>query len=409
MTTSGNNSPSSGEVIFTNNTNTLFNVNTANVTKLHDTNYLMWSLQIHALIDGYELSGYLDGSTPPPPPTVTVNDATKPNPDFTFWKRQDRLLYSALLGAMTTSVQPLVSRATTTADAWTTLADTFAKASRSHFKQIKDQIKVWTKGNKLIDEYVRGLTVRFDELAILGKPMDHEDQIEKILAGLPEEYKPVVDQIESKDSPPTITEVHERLRNREVTLRSAATSTAFLVSANVAQYQRRSDNNNNNNNYNSRNNNRSSQSSSRYNNNNNWQGTNNNNNNNRSFRPYLGKCQICHTQGHSARRCPQLHSIQSSAPPRYNSPFTPWQPRANMVANMSSPAILDSGATHHITSDLNNLTIQQPYNGGDDLTIADGSTMPITHTGLALLPLMKGTSYRVLESSCLWRCHTFCL
>ncbi|XP_010495976.1 PREDICTED: uncharacterized protein LOC104773126 [Camelina sativa] len=141
MAASTTNSPSTGEVIFTNNTNTLFNVNTANVTKLNDTNYLMWSLQIHALIDGYELSGYLDGSTKPPPPTVTVNDTTTPNPDFTIWKRQDRLLFSALLGAMATSVQPLVSRATTTADAWATLADTFAKASRSHFKQIKDQMK----------------------------------------------------------------------------------------------------------------------------------------------------------------------------------------------------------------------------------------------------------------------------
>ncbi|XP_010474017.1 PREDICTED: uncharacterized protein LOC104753463 [Camelina sativa] len=237
MTSSGNTSPSTGEVIYPN-TTALFNENTANVTKLHDTNYLMWSLHIHALIDGYELSGYLDGSVPPPSPTVTQNDTTKPNPDFAFWKRQDRLFYNALLGAMTTSVQPLVSRATTTAEAWTTLTDTFAKASRNHFKQIKDQIKAWTKGNKSIDEYVRGLTKLFDELAILGKPMDHEDQIEKILAGLPDDYKPVANQIKGKDSPPTITEVHERLRNREVTLRAAASPTPFPASANVAQYQR---------------------------------------------------------------------------------------------------------------------------------------------------------------------------
>ncbi|XP_010445567.1 PREDICTED: uncharacterized protein LOC104728255 [Camelina sativa] len=172
-----------------------------------------------------------------------------------------------------------------------------------------------------------------------------------------------------------ITEVHERLRNREVTLQTAITTTPFPVSANVAQYHRRSDYNNNNN-YTYRNHNRSSRSNS---NNNNWL--------------YLGKCQICHTQRHSARRCPQLHSIQASAPPRYNTSFTPWQPRANMVATTSPPAISDSGATHHITSDLNNLAIHQPYNGGDDLTIAYGSTMPITHTGEGSLygvPLLQG-------------------
>lgn len=38
-------------------THTFFNVNTSNVTKLTSTNYLMWSLQIHALLDGYDLAG----------------------------------------------------------------------------------------------------------------------------------------------------------------------------------------------------------------------------------------------------------------------------------------------------------------------------------------------------------------
>ncbi|XP_010463497.1 PREDICTED: uncharacterized protein LOC104744184 [Camelina sativa] len=226
MTTSGNVSPSTGEVITTA-TTSLFIVNTGNVTKLNDTNYVMWSLQIHALVDGYELAGYLDGSTTAPPPMVTTGTTSTPNPDFVIWKRQDRLLFSALLGAMSPSVQPLVSRATTAAE-------------------------VWTKGNKTIDEYVRGLVIRFDELAALGKPMDHEDQIEKILEGLPEDFKPVVDQIESKDSPPTISDVHERLCNREAKLLAvaAATLTPFPVSANIAQNRPNNNNRHNNNNNN---------------------------------------------------------------------------------------------------------------------------------------------------------------
>lgn len=47
-------------------------------SKLTDTNYLMWSLQVHALLDGYAVAGYLDE----------------------FPIRQDKLLYSALLGAI---------------------------------------------------------------------------------------------------------------------------------------------------------------------------------------------------------------------------------------------------------------------------------------------------------------------
>ena len=52
--------------------------------------------------------------------------------------------------------------------------------------------------------------------------------------------------------------------------------------------------------------------------------------------------------------------------------------------------LLDSGVTHHITSDLNNLSIHQPYTGGDDVMIVDGSTIPVTHTGSASLPTTLG-------------------
>lgn len=63
-----------------NNTQTLFNINISNVIKLTSTNYLMWSLQIHALLDGYDLAGYLDGSITIPSATITTNDVITVNP-----------------------------------------------------------------------------------------------------------------------------------------------------------------------------------------------------------------------------------------------------------------------------------------------------------------------------------------
>lgn len=43
--------------------------------------------------------------------------------------------------------------------------------------------------------------------------------------------------------------------------------------------------------------------------------------------------------------------------------------------------IVDSGASHHVTSQLSNLSLHQPYEGPDDIHIGDGSVLPITHTG----------------------------
>lgn len=62
-------------------------------------------------------------------------------------------------------------------------------------------MKQWSKGIKTIDEYLQGLTTRFDQLALLGKPIDHEDQIEYVLEDLPKDYKSVVYQIEGRESP----------------------------------------------------------------------------------------------------------------------------------------------------------------------------------------------------------------
>lgn len=65
---------------------TLFTINVTNVTKLNQTNYLLWKLQIHALVEGYGLPGHLDGSTVVPSPTHTADGVTTSNPDFTLWK-----------------------------------------------------------------------------------------------------------------------------------------------------------------------------------------------------------------------------------------------------------------------------------------------------------------------------------
>lgn len=77
------------------------------------------------------------------------------------------------------------------------------------------------------------------------------------------------------------------------------------------------------------------------------------------------RCQICGVHGHSAGRCSQLQlqgtyggSNQSSV-----SSIPLWQPRANVAAAQMYNAnnwLFDSGATHHLTLDLNNLALHQP-------------------------------------------------
>lgn len=362
----------------------LLNVNMFNITKLTSSNYMMWSLQVHALLDGYDLAGHLDGTTPPPDPTVTENTVTSPNPAYTLWKRQDKLIYSGLIGAITMPIQPIVSKTKTATEIWTTLAATYAKPSRGHVQQLKLQLRQWSKGTKTIDEYVQGFTTRFDQLALLGKPVDHEDQIEYILGGLPEEYKQTIDQLEARDVSPSVIEVHEKLLNKEAKILAVSSvSPVVPITANAASTQPQGRNNNS-----GRNNqqwNRNPQPS-RHNNNN----YRDNRNNRGQQGGYQGRCQICGIQGHSARRCPRLGNQSAMATNNQVNNYTPWQPQAHMAMlppSSSSSWIMDSGATHHLTSDLDNLSLHQPYSGNDRVLIGDGSGLPITHSGSLSLSL----------------------
>ena len=356
----------------------------SNITKLTPTNYLMWSRQVHALLDGYDLAGYIDGSITAPSETINTAGTATTNTAYKFWKRQDKLIYSAILGTITVTIQPLLSRSNTAAEIWDTLKSTYATPSWGHLQQVRQHIKQWSKGTKTITEYFQGHTTRFDELALLGKPLDHDEQVEFILGGLTEDYKSVVDQTENRDKPPTLTELLEKLLNREAKLMCfAATVPTIPVTAHAANYK-----GNNNNHYN--NNNRNNKSNGRSSNNTNWQQNNFQPKQNQyTPKPYQGKCQICGIHGHGARRCSQLQgNMYNPNQSTQASPFTLWQPRANAV--MASPYnannwLLDSGATHHITSDLANLSLHHPYTGGEDVTIADGSGLSISHTGSTLL------------------------
>lgn len=130
MSNSSNSPASNSETITVSNTTTLLNINMTNVTKLTSSNFLMWSRQVHALLDGYDLTGHIDGSVVVPPAMITGADGIVNNPAYVLWKRQDRLIYSSLLGAITVTLQPLLSTAATAADIWTTLTTTYAKPSR---------------------------------------------------------------------------------------------------------------------------------------------------------------------------------------------------------------------------------------------------------------------------------------
>ncbi|CAN1123202.1 Retrovirus-related Pol polyprotein from transposon RE2, partial [Linum perenne] len=80
-------------------------------------------------------------------------------------------------------------------------------------------------------------------------------------------------------------------------------------------------------------------------------------------------CQFCDKSGHSARQCYllQKQANQSQAQINYTA-----QPSSSSTTD-TSPWLMDSAASHHVTADLGNLSIYSDYNGPDEILIGDGS------------------------------------
>lgn len=342
-----------------------------NIIKLTSTNFLSWKLQIEATLVGYGLFKFLDGSHPPPSSTITKNDSTISNPAYLSWMRQDRLIYGTLIGTLEPTIVPLVSLTTTSKGLWDTLANTFASSSRGHIKQLKAKFKSLTKGPQSISEFMQAIKMCTDQLALLGDPIKPEDITDKVLESLDSSYSGVIDAINARDDPISFAELHEKLLNRELVIKSQPIIASLPATVHATS---------------------SRSSQTRYHptstcHHQPLSSTNNSHPTPNGSRPFLGKCQWCHARGHSLQKCRVFLSKHPTITPPPSPGYSTSAPQVNVAtASASTPSsswLLDSGASHHITQDLSNLSLHKPYDGNEEIMIGDGSGLPITHTGSA--------------------------
>lgn len=95
-------------------------------------------------------------------------------------------------------------------------------------------------------------------------------------------------------------------------------------------------------------------------------------------------------QGNSSGSQFQAHVMQQQVPSYHNlySPvnqyFSPSQPTPG-----SSDWFVDSGASHHVTSQFGNLQIHSPYKGTSGLTVGNGVSVPVHSVGALTIPSLQ--------------------
>lgn len=55
------------------------------------------------------------------------------------------------------------------------------------------------------------------------------------------------------------------------------------------------------------------------------------------------------------------------------------------IGNSTNNCVLDTGATHHVTSDIQNLSMHSNYTGNDEVILGNGTGISISHIGSSTL------------------------
>lgn len=101
--------------------------------KLSSTNYLLWKTQFESFLSSQSLLGFINGSTPRPPPTVTKRDGDvvteEANPDFVKWVRRDQLVMAWLFGSLSEEALRSVYGLNSAQDVWFCLGKKYNRIS----------------------------------------------------------------------------------------------------------------------------------------------------------------------------------------------------------------------------------------------------------------------------------------
>lgn len=389
--------------------------NKISTVKLNDDNFLLWRLQVLTALQGHGLEKFIDPDAEIPAEVIRSAEESSStlimNPEFTNWKRQDKLITSWLLGSMSEEILSQMLECETAKEVWIILDNIFSSRNLARVMQLKSKLENMKKVNLTLKEYFLKVKNIVDSLNAAGKKIPKEDHVMHLLAGLGTEFDSTVSVIAARTGTPTLQEVYSLLLAQEGrNERNNINSDASLPSVNLTTQDQSkkhnpsnsSDNRGNWNNYRGKGGNRSTRGR-------NW--------NNNSKIQY----QLCGRFGHTALKCYMRFDRAYQGPnASTNLPFNSQQTsqfmntqtygsqqyqQAPLNALMVSPDVNkdtnwcpDLGASIHVINDFGNLSFGADYSGNNKVHVGNGAGLDIHHIGSSILHSPSSSNVFILKN-----------
>jgi hypothetical protein len=145
-------------------------------TKLDSSNYMIWKLQISAVLDAYSMIDHLDGSILTPSQFLfTETGMQSVNPAFLIWKKRDKALLTLLYSTLSSPVLAMVVGLSTSQEVWNNLEERFTCTARANVLNLKLELQSIKKGNDSVSSYLQRIKTVRDKLSAVGVQSDHEE------------------------------------------------------------------------------------------------------------------------------------------------------------------------------------------------------------------------------------------
>jgi histone deacetylase 1/2 len=369
----------------------------------------LWQTQVLPEIRGAQLFGYLDGSEAEPAKEMKAKDkdgveVIVPNPEYARWVAQDQSVLGFLVRNMAKEVLTQMVGLRTAVAVWKAVMEMFSSQSQARIVQLRTKLNQCRKEDKTGQTYLDEIKSLSDEMAAAGKPLDNLDVISYILAGLDDDYDGFVAAITAlikADANVSLSDVYSQFMSYEARMESRKSGDGASVNTvtrggrgggrgrgdHQDQYRDRryeydQRNGNGNGGYDRQNHGggrggygggrggygggRGSYGGGRGNGGQNYGGRTNE------------TCQICGKVGHIALNCWKRHQKNYRGPEKTAG-------AAYGSYGFDSNWYNDSGATDHVTGELEKLHVRDRYNGNEQIHTASGSGMDIRHIGNSVI------------------------
>ena len=184
--------------------------NTDKIVLLNGSNFPTWKIQMKMLLIKEGVWGIVN---------ETEDIPVDPGSYRHYVARQDRALSTIVLG-INHSLLYLIGDPEDPVMVWRKLCAQFQKKSWANKLSLKKRLyNLKMSEGDSIQKHIKNMLEIFDELAIVGDPMEDEDRVVHLLASLPNSYEVLVTALEANAEVPELEMVIERLRHEESKLK----------------------------------------------------------------------------------------------------------------------------------------------------------------------------------------------